>query len=89
MRGLAAQSGEKKGTPFQISTMAAPLRPPDELPEGSLDALIGSSGIRRIHVLAWRDLDDPEAGGSEIHAHEVARRWADAGLEVTFRTSHA
>ncbi|MBP16985.1 MAG: glycosyl transferase family 1 [Acidimicrobiaceae bacterium] len=69
--------------------MAAQTRPPDDLPEGSLDALIDSSGIRRIHILAWRDLDDPEAGGSEIHAHEVARRWADAGLEVTFRTSHA
>ncbi|MBC8364457.1 MAG: glycosyltransferase family 4 protein [Actinobacteria bacterium] len=73
--------------------MAAQKRPPDEptddLPGGSLDALIGASGIRRIHVLAWRDLDDPEAGGSEIHAHEVARRWSDAGLEVTVRTSHA
>ena len=74
---------------YDPPTMAAPPRPPDELPEGGLDALIDVSGIRRIHVLAWRDLDDPEAGGSEIHAHEVARRWADAGLEVTFRTSHA
>lgn len=44
-------------------------------------------GIRRIHVLAWRDLDDPDAGGSELHADEFSRRWAAAGLEITHRTS--
>jgi len=37
--------------------------------------------------VAWRDLDDPEAGGSELHAHMVASAWAAAGLDVTFRTS--
>ena len=52
-----------------------------------LAALAASSGIRRVHIVAWRDLDDPEAGGSEIHAHEVASRWADAGIEVSVRTS--
>ena len=45
--------------------------------------------MRRIHILAWRDLEDPEAGGSELHIHEVARRWAAAGIEVTLRTSYA
>ncbi|MGA9276150.1 glycosyltransferase, partial [Ilumatobacter sp.] len=48
-----------------------------------------SRGIRRVHVLAWRDLDDPDAGGSEVHADEFERRWADAGLEVVHRTSSA
>ncbi|MCH1403742.1 MAG: glycosyltransferase family 4 protein, partial [Candidatus Nanopelagicales bacterium] len=41
------------------------------------------------HVLAWRDLDDVEAGGSELHASTVAARWAAAGIEVIMRTSHA
>lgn len=50
--------------------------------------LIGR-GVRQIHVLAWRDLDDPEAGGSEIHADEFMRRWQAAGLEVLHRTSGA
>jgi len=58
----------------------------------SIDDLAGdmiARGVRRVHVLAWRDLDDPDAGGSEIHADEFMRRWADAGLEVTHRTSAA
>jgi glycosyltransferase involved in cell wall biosynthesis len=46
-------------------------------------------GIRTIHLLAWRDLDDPEAGGSELHMARVAAAWARAGLDVTVRTSAA
>lgn len=46
-------------------------------------------GIRRVHVLAWRDLDDPEAGGSEMHADAFMRRWQEAGLDVLHRTSMA
>jgi glycosyltransferase involved in cell wall biosynthesis len=45
--------------------------------------------VRRIHVLAWRDLDDPDAGGSELHADQFMRRWAAAGLDITHRTSAA
>jgi glycosyltransferase involved in cell wall biosynthesis len=51
--------------------------------------LAASSGIRRVHALAWRDLDDVEAGGSEVHIAEIAKRWAAAGVEVTLRTSWA
>lgn len=46
-------------------------------------------GVRRVHTLAWRDLDDVDAGGSEVHADEFMRRWAAAGLDVTHRTSFA
>jgi glycosyltransferase involved in cell wall biosynthesis len=51
--------------------------------------IAASAGIRRIAILAWRDLDDPEAGGSEIHASRVASLWGQAGIEVTMRTSYA
>ncbi len=51
--------------------------------------LAAEAGIRRVHVLAWRDLADVEAGGSEVHAAAVCRLWAAAGLEVTMRTSYA
>jgi len=47
------------------------------------------SGIRRVHILGWRDLADVEAGGSETHAARVAESWAASGLEVTMRTSLA
>jgi glycosyltransferase involved in cell wall biosynthesis len=52
-----------------------------------LASIAADAGLKRIHFVAWRDLDDPEAGGSELHAHMVAARWAAAGLDVTFRTS--
>ena len=58
----------------------------------SLDAVSTEAlrtGMRRVHILAWRDLDDPEAGGSELHAHRIASRWAEAGLQVTLCASAA
>ncbi|MCB1016205.1 MAG: glycosyltransferase family 4 protein [Acidimicrobiales bacterium] len=51
-----------------------------------LARLAEAGGIRRVHLLAWRDLDDPEAGGSEQHASQLARHWAGAGLDVTLHT---
>lgn len=58
-------------------------------PVDKIGDLAAAAGLRRIHVLAWRDYDDVEAGGSEVHIHEIARRWAAAGLDVTQRTSWA
>ena len=46
-----------------------------------------SAGVRRVESYAWRDLDDAEAGGSELHADEIFRRWAGAGIEIVHRTS--
>jgi glycosyltransferase involved in cell wall biosynthesis len=48
--------------------------------------LADRAGLRTVHMLAWRDLDDDEAGGSEIHAHNIASIWAQSGVEVTMRT---
>ena len=45
-----------------------------------LGDIAGAAGLRRLHILAWRDLDDIEAGGSEVHADQIARSWAAAGL---------
>lgn len=64
-----------------------PIDPLDEIQQLA-DDLIGQ-GVRRVHALAWRDLDDPDAGGSEVHADEFMRRWAEAGLDVLHRTSAA
>lgn len=54
-----------------------------------LGDLAAEHNIAHVHMLAWRDLDDPEAGGSELHAHNVASIWAQAGLKVSMRTSFA
>jgi glycosyltransferase involved in cell wall biosynthesis len=54
-----------------------------------LSALAEEAKLRRVHVLAWRDLVDIEAGGSEVHAAKILALWAEAGLEVTMRTSYA
>lgn len=58
-------------------------------PGAKIGDLAAAAGVRRVHVLAWRDLDDVEAGGSELHIAEVAKLWAAAGLDVTMRTSWA
>lgn len=58
-------------------------------PLAKIGDIAAAAGVRRIHVLAWRDLDDVEAGGSEVHIAEVAKLWAGAGLDVTMRTSWA
>lgn len=40
----------------------------------------------RILLVNWRDIEHPEAGGAEVHAHEIFRRIAAEGHSVTFLT---
>ena len=44
------------------------------------------AGIARVHLFTWRDLESPDAGGSERHIDKVASIWAAAGFEVTLFT---
>jgi glycosyltransferase involved in cell wall biosynthesis len=50
-------------------------------------ARLFATGVRRVETYAWRDLDDAEAGGSELHADEIFSRWAAAGVRIVHRTS--
>jgi glycosyltransferase involved in cell wall biosynthesis len=61
----------------------------DPTAQSKIGDVADAAGLRRVHVLAWRDLDDVEAGGSEVHADEIASRWARAGIDVVMRTSRA
>jgi glycosyltransferase involved in cell wall biosynthesis len=65
------------------------LAPGHDAEIAKLGDIAGEAGIERVSILAWRDLDDPEAGGSERHASNIAALWAEAGIEVTMRTSYA
>ena len=58
---------------------------PDSFSPASI-ADAASAGIRRVQVVAYRDIDDPMAGGSELHLHEILSRWAASGLEIDLRT---
>lgn len=53
----------------------------------TLGEIAERAGLKRIDVVAWRDFDDPEAGGSELHAHRVMTAWSEAGLDVSMTTS--
>ena len=75
------KSGEDRATAYALRFV--------ESSDLTLEELVQRSGIRTVGVLAWRDLDDPEAGGSEVHADEIFQRWAAAGIDLTMRTSFA
>ncbi len=69
--------------------MPTPIHPSDlerEAVHRAITERAARSGITRVHLLAFRDRDDPEAGGSEVHAAQVASHLAAAGLEVEHHT---
>ncbi len=73
-----------------MGSPSEPSRAPDRSAQiAKLGDLAADAGLRRVSMLAWRDLADPEAGGSEVHASTVAQLWGEAGIEVTMRTSYA
>lgn len=45
------------------------------------------AGLRRIHIFAFRDRDDLDAGGSEEHASQVGAHLVAAGREVVLHTA--
>ena len=87
-RDLAAEGTAQAIAADHPSARAARPSGPVSLFSGmSIEEIAGRSGLRRIDVLAWRDYDDPEAGGSELHAHRVMTAWSEAGLDVSMTTS--
>ena len=53
----------------------------------SLEEIAADARLRTIQVVAWRDHGDPEAGGSELHAHRILSAWSNAGIDVCMTTS--
>jgi glycosyltransferase involved in cell wall biosynthesis len=48
---------------------------------------LGQFADRRVLLLNWRDRSNPQAGGAEEYAEQIARRFADAGALLTLFTS--
>jgi glycosyltransferase involved in cell wall biosynthesis len=76
------------GAPLQAAARLGATAPGPAAALDEVAARAAAVGLHRVHILGWRDIEDPEAGGSELHAHRIATRWAAAGLDVTMRTSH-
>ena len=55
----------------------------------SLEEIARTAGLRHIDVVAWRDFDDDESGGSELHAHRILSAWSAAGISINMTTSTA
>ena len=80
----------REGAPF--ASPAAQLFDAPELRRFaslSLEEIARSAGLRHIDVVAWRDFDDAEAGGSELHAHRILSEWSAAGISINMTTSTA
>ncbi len=87
----------RQGAAFRAGRAASTVRPGSEVRHDqsrlprfsdlSIAEIADRAGLRRIDVIAWRDYDDEEAGGSELHAHRVLSAWSDAGLDVSITTS--
>src|SRR5262245_39691038 len=66
----ACVAGERSDQPASDTARYRTVRSTAVPGIDDLAAEMRAGGVARIHVLAWRDLDDPDAGGSEVHADE-------------------
>ncbi|GAA2995765.1 glycosyltransferase family 4 protein [Actinokineospora diospyrosa] len=48
---------------------------------------LGALRGRAVLLLNWRDVRHPRAGGAELYAHQIAKRWVAAGVKVTWLTA--
>jgi glycosyltransferase involved in cell wall biosynthesis/O-antigen/teichoic acid export membrane protein len=70
-----------------------PARAGAPSPYGALEERIAARRVPsrpprvRILFINWRDNENPTAGGAEVFAHEVAKRWNAQGHDVTLLTS--
>jgi glycosyltransferase involved in cell wall biosynthesis len=44
--------------------------------------------VARFVAVNWRDLRNPDSGGAEVHLHEILKRLAADGHEVTYFVSN-
>ena len=44
--------------------------------------------MARFVAVNWRDLKNPDAGGAEVHLHEILKRLTAGGHEVTYFVSN-
>jgi glycosyltransferase involved in cell wall biosynthesis len=93
MKGAEHQPAPRRAPAGAAGTATSPLGTVFERPElqpfaaMSLEEIAQTAGLRQVHVVAWRDYDDVEAGGSELHAHRILSAWSRAGVKVVMTTS--
>ena len=44
-------------------------------------------GLKDLAIIAWRDLEASDSGGSEEHLNQVVRCWAQVGLSTNIITA--
>ena len=73
--------------PSTVTQLRDDNPPTSSLASLAMSDVASTAGIKDIQMIAWRDLDDPEAGGSEVHAATIARIWSESGIGISMRTS--
>ena len=85
MTDNAVLDDDSDDTSLSLTDIDAGLHHVDPL--AKIGDIAAAARIRSVEVVAWRDLEHPEAGGSELHCGSIAERWAAAGIHVRMTTS--